>query len=484
MPREIAMPAANRFAQFLPALCVALSFGAHGDAGAATSEPALNPLVSANLAGLQGDAAVSALGDQLGRLAARHGKTPQEFAELLRRDSSLRVDAQGRLFVVEAAFDPSTSLSNATPSAPSRQGTPVPLARTFLLHSRPSAKRTIYLNFKGATLTNDGWVGSSTVKAVPFDTDGSPKTFSDAERTTIQYIWQRVAEDFSPFDVDVTTQQPLPDRLTRSNDADDEYGTTALITNNEGVFACGCGGVAYIGVFDMVGDYYKPALVFFNMLGSDEKNIAEAISHEVGHNLNLLHDGYAGGGYYPGQGSGATGWAPIMGVGYYQPVVQWSKGEYATANNLQDDIQVIQDTGLPLRPDDHAATLDTATALRRVVSGATVTFSGNGVIESAGDQDVFRFRVGAGAMNIKISPDSRGPNLDLNVQLLDAKGNVVLSSNPKPLLNAAIRYTAPATGTYYLRISDSGYGDPLTDGYSTYGSLGQYTISGTATAAP
>ena len=47
------------------------------------------------------------------------------------------------------------------------------------------------------------------------------------------------------------------------------------------MYSCSCGGVAYVGVFDNVGDYYKPALVFYNMLGSNEKNIAEAISHEV-----------------------------------------------------------------------------------------------------------------------------------------------------------------------------------------------------------
>lgn len=32
--------------------------------------------------------------------------------------------------------------------------------------------------------------------------------------------------------------------------------------------------------------------------------------------------------------SGANGWAPIMGVGYYQELTQWSKGEYAGANNV------------------------------------------------------------------------------------------------------------------------------------------------------
>ena len=71
-----------------------------------------------------------------------------------------------------------------------------------------------------------------------------------------------------------------------------------------------------------IGDTYKPALVFYDKLGpGNEKYIAEAISHEAGHNMGLSHDGNATTGYYSGQGSGATGWAPIMGVGYYQSLV-------------------------------------------------------------------------------------------------------------------------------------------------------------------
>ena len=108
-----------------------------------------------------------------------------------------------------------------------------------------------------------------------------------------------------------------------------------LITSRTGVYSCSCGGVAYIGIFDDTSDYYKPALVFYDALGAgNEKYVAEAISHEAGHNMGLAHDGTASTGYYPGHGSGATGWAPIMGVGYYQPLVQWSKGEYAGANNV------------------------------------------------------------------------------------------------------------------------------------------------------
>ena len=50
---------------------------------------------------------------------------------------------------------------------------------------------------------------------------------------------------------------------------------------------------------------------------NNEKYIVEAASHEAEHDLGLSHDGTSTTGYYPGQGSGAVGWAPIMGVGYY-----------------------------------------------------------------------------------------------------------------------------------------------------------------------
>ena len=68
--------------------------------------------------------------------------------------------------------------------------------------------------------------------------------------------------------------------------------------------------------------YYQPAFVFQNGVGGGQKNIAEAGAHEAGHNVGLSHDGTATSGYYSGHGS----WAPIMGVGYYRAITQWSRG--------------------------------------------------------------------------------------------------------------------------------------------------------------
>lgn len=48
-----------------------------------------------------------------------------------------------------------------------------------------------------------------------------------------------------------------------------------------------------------------------------EDFVAETVSHEIGHNMGLSHDGQKNGDeHYEGFGSGATSWGPIMGAGY------------------------------------------------------------------------------------------------------------------------------------------------------------------------
>ena len=427
-----------------------------------------------------GQRAIDLLGSRLPEVAAWYGKSADEFKSLLLKDRRLRIDQRGRMFVVEELDQPLPATPASASDTSLLNGTLLPLDQTFLLHSRQGARRTIYLNFKGAALSGTAWNGSGgNLNALPFDTDGVPYTFSTAELQRIQYIWQRVSEDFAAYDVNVTTEAVPSDLITRSGSTDAVFGTTVLITSRTGIYSCSCGGVAYLGIFDDTSDFYKPALVFYDALGGgNEKYVAEAISHEAGHNMGLGHDGTSTVGYYQGHGSGVTGWAPIMGVGYYQALAQWSRGEYAGANNVQDDHAVMQSNGLPLRTDDHGNTSGTATVLSGTASGGVSTVSAQGVVERPTDVDAFAFSAAAGTATFNVTPAARSANLDARVELRDAGGNLLASANPVDALNASVSANLPLPGTYYLSVQGTGKGDPLTNGYSTYGSLGQYAVSG------
>lgn len=433
----------------------------------------------------RGENAVQRLGNSLPEVAAHYRMTTERLTEILRTDKHAWVDASGRLLFIDDFEPPPANATGASAIIGTSAAAPFALADTFLLHSKPGAQRVIYLDFDGFTITGSAW-NAGTITAAPFDLDGIPTSFSATEQERIQYIWQRVADDYAQFDIDVTTQEPTADALNRTSSTDQVYGTRAVITRNNFGACSSCGGVAYVGVFDYYSSttpsYYQPAWIFFDALGSgNEKYVAEAISHEVGHNLGLSHDGTSTVGYYTGHGSGVTGWAPIMGVGYYQNLVEWSKGEYPDANNKEDDILVIQSNGGLLKTDDFGNAMTTAAALAGTASSGVFTVNQSGLIGSSADVDYFSFVAGAGTLTITVTPGVRSPNLDAYIELLDAAGNQVAVANPVDTLDATITVNIPA-GAYYLKVDGVGKGD-LTTGYSDYGGLGSYTLTGTYAAS-
>ena len=355
---------------------------------------------------------------------------------------------------------------------------PVPLAETFLLHSNPGATKVIYLDFDGHTTSGTWWNQSFngnqdfTTPAYSFEGDSS---FSDAELERIQFIWERVTEDYLPFEVDVTTEDPGEEALRRRNPRDSDWGVRVVIGGSSyDWFDVGAGGVAYLNTFTNRKDI--PAFVFPEQLGNgNEKYVAEAITHEAGHTLGLEHDGDSSEAYYEGHGSGPTGWAPIMGVGYYQELVQWSKGEYPDANQTEDDLAIITSgNGFGYRGDDHGDAIASADALDVI---SAVALAGEGIIEQNTDLDYFTFTtVDTGAIALTVDPFHRSANLDILATLYDDLGGVIATSNPAEELHADFGLIRLTAGTYYLSVEGTGK-DPLGAGYSDYGSLGYYAIA-------
>ncbi len=423
--------------------------------------------------GVRGEAAIAALGNQLAVVAARYGKTTNQLAKTLRQDKELRLDEHGNLFYACEGIAVPAGAKGVTSAGAQVTSQVAPLSQTFLLHSKPGSSKIIYLDFNGYTITNTAWNSSynngAPIVAPAWDIDGDPTTFGTAEQTAIQQIWQRVAEDYAPFDVDVTTEDPGEAALTCSSSSDKNYGVRALISPI-GYLLGNPGGTAYVGVFNAVGNNYKPALIFPENLANNEKYIGEAISHEVGHTLGLSHDGDNTTEYYAGQGN----WAPIMGVSYYQPISQWSKGEYTNANNTQDDLAVITSYGLSYRSNDFGGTRATAKAL----TGTLI--STNGIIAHTGESDYASFQTDNGVVQINVTPWDRGADLHMTVTLYDSSGAIVTNCEPADDVDgvhAAIISRTLTAGTYYVAVTGKGSGNPLTNGYSSYASLGQYTLN-------
>ncbi len=384
----------------------------------------------------------------------------------------------GKRFEITPADLAPTGASNPiVPPLP----TDLDLSQTFLLASRPGATKTIYLDFTGhvtlGTPWNSNYTSGRAIVTPPYSIDGNPG-FSHIELATIQCIWQRVAEDFAPFDVNVTTIEPSVADLIKSGSGDQRWGIRVNIGGSYmDWLRRPAGGIAIMNSF---GHAKNPGVfVFTEHRFGEEKYTADAISHEVGHTLGLAHKGAAGMAYYSGHGSGETGWAPIMGAAYNRSLSQWSKGEYPTATNQGDELRIITTgKGVNYRADDYGSTRQTASILPFVeTNGDLRTVSLQGVIERNTDQDWFAFATTGGQVSLDFLTIARGANLDLLAQLYSASGELLVTSNPGDRLNASIDVVLPA-GLYYIMVDGVG-ARGLADGYSDYGSLGQYSIVGT-----
>ena len=436
-------------------------------AGDATSLAPVEPLLESPR---HGRTAIRRLGDQLAVAAARNDLRPAELRTLLRADESAWIDPRGTLYYVDPVPERTSGAGEASAAV-------APLAETFELHSNPGASLTILLDVDGAEVSGTSWNSQQNVTPgdhPAWDPAGDGPSFSDGERAMVQQVWATVAEDYAPFDVDVTTEDPGDAGLVRSSSSDSVYGTRVLVTPSDDPFAkiCNrtCGGVAYVGVFDRVGAGAQPAWVFPQALRDDPKNVAEAAAHEAGHNLGLDHDGTAVQGYYAGHGA----WAPVMGVGYDKPVVQWSQGSYPGADNQQDDLDVLAGY-LGNRQDEAGGSADDPSVLP----------DREAVIGTPDDVDAYLLGTCAAGAVVDVLPAAVAPDLDVRATLYDADGTQRAVAQPASgngdgttASGLGGSLTVPTGGDgWVLSVEGVGEGAWAALGYDDYGSLGAYTVS-------
>lgn len=419
-----------------------------------STETAAGSVPAGSVTGL---AALRMIEDRIDEVAAEYNLSPAELASMLRNGRSVYITPEGRMI-------------NVCPVAPdeggdagrSLAGVDIPLNDFLSLNSNPGATKTIYLDFTGHLSQNNSW--NHNINFPPYNTSGSSADFSDSEKLEIINHWREVVEDFAPYNVNVTTQDPGTAALIKSNSGDQNYGIRCVMTQQTSGFGDGIGGVAFLNSFDDNID--NPCFGFNKGLGAGPMTA----SHEVGHTLGLSHDGLNGQSYHPGSSGGAPTWGPIMGAPFGRSLVQWSNGDYAGSTTTQNDTGIITNgpNGITTFADDHSNSFLSGTVF-------DASSQATGTLSSRTDIDAHTFSVPAGDINIAVRNIDNGPNVDLKFELYNSGTNALLDIfDPTGTADAEKLYALEA-GTYTI-VVDGTFQTKTNGPASDYGSFGQYTI--------
>ncbi|MDO5553585.1 MAG: hypothetical protein Q4G68_07465 [Planctomycetia bacterium] len=348
------------------------------------------------------------------------------------------------------------------------------------LNSLPGSNNVIYLDFDGHTTLGTEWNRTYsdgeeiTTPRYALDGNTTKTYFDDVEKAAIYEIWQRVSEDYAPFNVNVTTVEPAAEVFTAGRAI-----RICVGGSNKSVPDQSGAGVGYVGSFSWEND--TPCFVF-----SDDclsvKYTAETITHEAGHTLGIdKHDGITTTAgryeYY----SGANGWAPIMGTaGDSIPLSQWSKGEYAGATDTKtDDLAVLEETfrvqggyESGYRVVASASDFTEATSLD-ITAGQGMASS---IILTSDSVDYYAFSNDGRALDFWVGGVVGITNLDALVTIYSQSDTATALSVYDPQDTLYTEFTFSETGDFYLTVEGTG---KTVDGlvwWTDYGSIGTYDI--------
>jgi hypothetical protein len=370
------------------------------------------------------------------------------------------------------------------------------------LSSLPGAANTIYLDFDGD------------IQAVWNRTD-SNQTYqniqagaSDLSRAEIQKVWEGVSEDFAPFNVNVTTVEPVitgnvlrvviaggvqADLLTTTPTGQvvtTAVGGNTFIFNNSSSGLMATTFTGYASTWSFTNGEPNVVYVFGNILrkvavGTKEGNplnfvaaVANTVSHEAGHSFGLgHHTGVDAAGKPNVYHIGSPTLTPIMGEVLAGDRTQWSTYTSTEDGNKYDAVARLTTVLLP-RPDDYANSAWTAKQLAFSHTGfLSDTAKTYGIIENTSDEDWFKFSTWGGSVSIGLTTVELA-NLDAKLELFKVTSTMfgpmktwIATVDPQivsPFSNLGASYFANlAAGDYMIAVKSHG----------SYGDVGNYTLT-------
>jgi hypothetical protein len=386
-----------------------------------------------------------------------HSPKPRLFESLENREMM----SVTPLYYSSASLSPAVIEQVSTPM-PQPQGTlellSMPSVPAF--SSLPGAPATLYLDFDGHFQAEAAVTDGANLTSAAFALDANNQDFL-AEMGSIREIWARVAEDYSPFNINVTTVDP-------GDFSHDSHNLRVVITGRD-FTGDDRGGVGRRKAFSSEPD---PNVVYvFSVskgFADDDpaglrpmKSIGNLVSHEAGHAFGLEHQ----------TALGDDKKAPIMGNANSAERGIWWKGTNEKGNS-QDDMAIIASTlnGFGFRPDGPDSF---AGAGQLQVGGRG--FEGRGVIHETSDVDVYRFDTIGGKVQISVLtardviggiPVNFG-NLDAVVELYNNQGQLIMRDAPDKDTTAGIEVPDLAAGSYFVKVLSQG----------AYGDVGQFQLT-------
>ena len=226
-------------------------------------------------------------------------------------------------------------------------------------------------------------------------------------------VWQSVADQYSMLKMNVTTNRAVYDAARTANVL--RTGILRFYNQDGRSFApLNSFGTTSSGTL-----YRNPSSGFDYGYG-----IGMTAAHEAGHQMGMNHDrGGTGGEYF--EGIAAYQWGPIMGNywmggSWANQLFTWSRGEYNTASNFEDDLKIMNvDEGVPYMDDDIAGSKPLT-----IGSGGAVDPASNwGQIARNTDSDSFTFSTGGNAtLNLRIDPIEYLRMLDVEATVYNEAG--------------------------------------------------------------